>query len=87
MWLLNPHDSLDEAYVFVGDPGVRLPVLFDTGGDLYRSYFYDGIEPWAPFPIHVVIDREGVIRYLAFQNDPPAMRAVIDGLLGEESGR
>ena len=71
----------------MGDPGVRIPVLLDTGGGQYLSYLYDGIEPWAPFPIHVVIDQEGVIRYLDFQNDPPALRAVVDGLLAGESGR
>ena len=78
---MNPHDSLDEAYSFVGDPGVGLPVLFDTGGDLYQTYFYERVEPWAPFPVQVVIDQDGLIQYVSFQNDPAALRSVVDSLI------
>jgi hypothetical protein len=42
-------------------------------------------EPWAPYPLQVVIDQGGVIRYLAQTHDPPAVRAVIDRLLDEGS--
>lgn len=81
VWLVNPEDSLDEAYGFVGDVGVELPVLLDVGGVNYRGYPPDAGEAFGPFPVQVVIDQRGVIRYLAFQNDPTALRAVVDELL------
>ena len=84
MWLINPEDGLDDAHSFVGDTGLQLPVLFDPGGVHYRSYPFGIDDPYAPFPVHVVIDQQGVIRYLAFQNDVTSLRAVVDGLLAGE---
>lgn len=84
VWLVNPEDDLEDSFSFVGDAGVTLPVLLDVGGDSYRGYPIGSGDPYAPFPLQVVIDEEGVIRYLAFQHDPTALRAVVDGLLAAE---
>ena len=81
VWLVNPDDSLDNAFSFVGDAGVQLPVLLDLGGTNYFAYPRDVELPFGPFPVQVVIGPDGVIRYLAFQNDPTSLRAVIDELL------
>ena len=40
-------------------------------------------EAYAPFPVHVIIDQQGIIRYLAYQYDADAIRRTIDGLLAE----
>ena len=37
----------------------------------------------APFPLHVVIDGDGVIRHLSVEADPDAIAAVLEGLLDE----
>lgn len=78
--LVNPQDSYETAYEWLGDNGVRLLNLLDPGGSIYRSY--GGIpDAYAPFPLQVVVDQEGVIRYLSGQNDTAAVRAAIDLLL------
>ena len=84
VWLVNPEDSLDEAFSFVGDAGVDLPVLLDPGGFNYRSYPFGSEDPYGPFPVQVVIDQQGIIRHLSFQNDPTALRAVVERLLADE---
>ena len=84
VWLVNPEDSLEEAFSFVGDSGVDLPVLLDPDGENYRSYPFGSEDPYAPFPVQVVIDQQGVIRHLSFQNDPTALRVVVDELLAAE---
>jgi len=49
---------------------------------MYHSY--GGLEEsYAPFPVHVVIDQTGVIRYLSGQNDTDAVRSTIQDLLDE----
>ncbi len=80
MLLINPRDSYDVAYEWLGDNGVGLRCLLDSGGSTYNSY---GPIPdsYAPFPVQVVIDQEGVIQYLSGQNDTAAVRAAIEALL------
>ena len=62
VWLVNPDDSLDNAFSFVGDAGVQLPVLLDLGGTNYFAYPRDVELPFGPFPVQVVIGPDGVIR-------------------------
>lgn len=80
MVLVNPEDSYDTAWRWLGENGVGLLNLLDPGGSIYRSY--GGIpDAYAPFPLQVVVDQEGVVRYLSGQNDTAAVRAAIDALL------
>lgn len=37
----------------------------------------------SPYPVDVIVDRDGVIRYLRHEFDAEAMRAVIEQLLAE----
>ena len=84
MWLVNTEDSVDDVERFLSGGGVTLPNLFDTTGGWYRSYDRRSIEgSYAPFPLQVLVDQEGRIRYLAGQYDPVAMKARIDALLAE----
>jgi len=82
---VNPQDGPERTADFLAGGGVGLPALFDTGGLLYRSYPRAEAEGFGPFPVHVVIDQGGVIRYLSFQYDAVALRALIDELV--ETGR
>ena len=58
---------------------VRLTTLLD-GEEVYRSY-PRGADAYAPFPLQLVIDPDGVVRYLAYQYDAEAVRAAIDEAL------
>lgn len=80
-WLVNVGDDYDSAYTFIGEAGTTLPVLLDTDQAVYSSYERDPEEAYAPFPVQVVIDRDGVITYLAFQYDAEAVRAAIEAAL------
>ena len=86
VWLANTEDSEGRVRAFLEGAGLSLPSLLEAEGP-YRRYLTevpDG-EPWAPYPLQVVIDQEGVIRYLAQRHDPPAVRAVVDALLSASS--
>ena len=65
---------------FIEQTGVTFPIVYDTA-DTY--YDFDRSTATAPYPVDVIIDADGVIRYLATDYDPDAMTAVIDALLAE----
>ena len=85
IWLINPLDNVDRTVDFVGGADVRLPTLFDDGGALYQGYPRAEGQAFAPFPVHVIIGPQGVVRYLEFQYDAGAVRSTIDTLLEEQS--
>jgi len=61
-------------------------VLLDTEGTLSGQYSRtEGGQSYAPFPIQVILDRDGVIRYLAYQYDAQAVRDTITALLAEQA--
>ena len=76
MWLVNAGDSFEQVYDWIGEAGTTLPTLLDTDNAVYSSY-QRGADAYAPFPLQVVIDREGRITYLANQYDAEAVRAAI----------
>ena len=80
MLLINTMDSSEVAYEFLHGVEVTLPSLLD-GEEVYNSY--PRKPNYAPFPLQVVIDREGTIRYVAYQYDAAAVRAVLDQILAE----
>ncbi len=51
-------------------------VLLDTDEAVYFSYPFE--QAWAPFPVHVLIDRDGQVTYFARQLEADALRAAID---------
>lgn len=61
---------------------MTLPSLFDEGKSLYRGY--GGLpDSYAPFPVQVIIDQDGIIRYLSGQYDAERVRSEIRELLDE----
>jgi hypothetical protein len=79
--LVNPRDDFSTAWDFLEANQVRLPCLLDQSG-VYDAYERPD-DAFAPFPMQVVVDGAGVIRYASGQNDADALRAVIDGLLAD----
>lgn len=84
VWLVNSEDPIDSVERFLRAGDVTLPTLLDTDGSWYRSYDRSHTEgAYAPYPMQVLIDREGRIRHIATQYDAEAMRGHIDRLLAE----
>ena len=81
VWLVNPRDTAEVAYRFVDEARSGLPVLLDTDSRFYNSY--PRPTAFGPFPFHVLIDREGVIRGIYGQYDAVALHDQIDALLAE----
>jgi len=66
---------------FLSAHDVELTTLLDNEG-VYRRYDRDALgESHAPYPLHVVVDRDGVIRHLSTDSDPDAIVGVLHGLL------
>ena len=66
VWLVNTEDSVDAVDRFLSGGAVTLPNLFDTTGSWYRSYDRRSVdENYAPYPLQVLVDQEGRIRYIA----------------------
>ena len=58
--------------------GATFPVMVDDDGTYRR---YDDTGASAPFPLDVVVDQQGVIRFVDTRYDPDTIEAVIDELL------
>ncbi len=78
---MNTNNSFEIAYDFIEESSVTLPCLLDEDGSIYNSYPL--IESYGPFPVHVVIGRDGVITYLSRQYDAEAVRAAITDALAQ----
>jgi peroxiredoxin len=76
--LVNPVDDQYTAADFLTQADVTLPCLLDEEG-LYGGYPRPGA--YGPYPLHVLIDADGVIRYLSSQYDPQAAHEAISAAL------
>ncbi len=74
------NESAQTVAAFKEQTGVTFPLLL--GDDTYDDYANpDG--SISPYPVDVVLDRTGVIRYLRHEFDGAAMDAVIRQILAE----
>jgi len=64
--------------LWIEQSGATFPVMVDDD-DTYRDYDKNGAT--SPYPLDVIVDQAGVVRYIATHYDPDAMAEVIDGLL------
>jgi peroxiredoxin len=80
--LANAGDPSGVIQSFLMNSGSALPSLMDQQQSVFRSY-EPSISAYAPFPVQVVIDGDGVIRYLQYQYDAEGVRQVIDSILAE----
>lgn len=74
------NESVSTLAAFVDQTGVSFPILRDD-----TTYFDYGNPDGAisPFPLDVIIDRDGNIAYLRREFDADAMIMTIDRLLAE----
>ena len=72
-------DDIAGVQRFTDKLGVTFPAgVEDTGS--YRR-FAENFRGSNPFPIDVIVDRDGTIAYIAREYDPEAMDTVIERLL------
>ncbi len=77
-------DEFEQLYTWVGQAGVTSPVLMDESKQLYDSYaLNEAGNSSSPYPVHVVVDGDGVITYLSKDNQPDLVRDAIQAALDE----
>jgi hypothetical protein len=72
-------DDIGGVQRFVEKLGVTFPVGLEQTAN-YRP-FVENFRGANPFPVDVIVDRDGTIVYVAREYDPAAMEAVIAKLL------
>ncbi|MFT7520971.1 MAG: hypothetical protein ACI9MC_003122 [Kiritimatiellia bacterium] len=65
---------------WVDNTGVGFPVFMDESNTYNR---YDQTAASAPFPLDVVIDKRGVVRYVSTRYEPEKIETVIEQLMDE----
>lgn len=82
---INPdpddYTQIDRVKAFCDDIGVSFPVGIEETEtyDLFRQSF----EGANPYPIDVIVDKQGIIRFVAREYDPSRMKEVVEELLAE----
>jgi hypothetical protein len=81
----DTQDMTDPAAIgaFVANQGVEFPVAFEDLSTLTYSQIegiYDGSNP---YPVDILIDKNGIMRYIAREYDPAALEAKVIELLAE----
>lgn len=83
-WLVSVGEEPEAAAHHLDELGVGWTCLLDHDSQVYLSYDrQEAAEEWAPFPLHVVVGRDGTIRYLATQYDALALEAALTAALAE----
>ena len=71
--------GLTEYVDWVGPPG--FPVATEASGQGTYSLFSSTYEGSNPFPVDIIIDKAGTIRYIAREYDPMTMDELVQQLL------
>jgi hypothetical protein len=82
---IDPDDDdymqLPEVANFCADVGVTYPVGIEE--TMTYELFTDSFEGVNPYPVDVLVDKQGIIRYVAREYDPAALQEMIERLLEE----
>ena len=78
---MNVGNTYDSAWKMVDSYQVATPCLL--GADALYHTYPRMADAFSPYPVHVVIDRAGIVRYLANQYDAEALRTAITAALAE----
>lgn len=77
----DDYTQLAEVQNFCEDVGVTYPVGVEDS--MTYELFRDNFAGTNPYPVDVIVDKQGIIRYVAREYDPVAMEAMIQELLAE----
>ena len=72
--------SDETILAFVDQTGVTFPVMRDEDATYFQ---YDVTSESAPFPLDVVVDKNGIVRLVSERYDPDELEALIEELLAE----
>ena len=78
--LVNTGDEENLARQTAREFGFQSPVLLDEDEGIYGQYSRDQQSSFAPFPVHVLVDTHGDVRYLSRHSDLTALKAAVDAL-------
>ena len=74
----------ESVAAFVANQGVYYPVAVQETAETSTYALIEGIYDGAnPYPVDILVDKQGIIRYVAREYDPVAMEAKVQELLAE----
>jgi hypothetical protein len=77
-------DPIGGVQRFTQRLGITYPIGLEDTANYLR--FTENFRGSNPFPVDVVVDRDGTIAYIAREYDPAALSAVIEKLLARPAG-
>jgi peroxiredoxin len=75
------YTQLPEVEAFCETLGITYPIGIEES--MTYEMFGSAFEGTNPYPVDVIVDKQGIIRYVAREYDPVAMQRVLDELLAE----
>jgi len=76
--------AMESVAAFVANQGVYYPVAVEETAETPTYSTIEGIYDGAnPYPVDILVDKQGIIRYIAREYDPVALEEKIIELLAE----
>ncbi len=87
MWAIS-NDSTDRLRDFVASEDIEIPMIYDPDAVTIKAYgvYNEASERVIPHPAAVIVDREGIVRYVRVDEDY-RVRPSIDELLAALTAR
>ncbi|ACY18738.1 choice-of-anchor D domain-containing protein [Haliangium ochraceum] len=82
---LNPRETteqIDQVQVYADNIRVGFPLGIEDATSTYQAVTSNFPGP-NPFPVDVIVDKSGIVRYVSHEYDPEAMLTMIEQLLAE----
>ena len=80
VYLATP-DPKDKALAFLEENEITIPVILDEDIRVFQAYdLSEAPDKAAPYPVHVVIDAEGIVRVLSTESHLSEILEAIEGL-------
>jgi len=77
----DPLSSIGQVQQYSVNAHATYPIGLEVDTDTYGALNANFQGP-NPFPVDVIVDRNGIIQYVAREYDPDRMQTVIESLLG-----
>ena len=80
----DDYENVDAVAAFVANQGVNLPVAVEETAITPTYSTIEGVHDGAnPYPVDILVDRDGIIRYISREYDPVGLHAKVQELLAE----
>lgn len=77
----DDYSQIGEVEAFCKDLGITYPVGVEETSNY--ELFTENFTGTNPYPVDIIVDRKGIIRYVAREYDPDRMTEVVEQLLAE----